>query len=165
MLGYSRRAIHNRYTRILLPGKVVTGVYSNRENRAIMETLFEENDNAVNYYFRESDPVWDKLGAKLNRRPVYLFKHWERVIRPQILLYQNGVDHVDFRPILVDYFIEKGILFRKETNCNWSEIAKDKRFKGTTPFYLAKIYGDLVAKVKETNPGIEDDDITSEVVR
>ena len=116
-------------------------------------------------YFGESDPVWDKLGSKLNRHPYYLFQQWERMIRPRILMYENGVDHVDFRPILVDYFIEKGILFRKETNCNWSEIVKDKRFKGTTPFYLSRIYRGLVHKVKITNPGIEDDDITSEVLR
>ena len=79
-------------------------------------------------YFGESDPVWDKLGSKLNRRPKYLFQHWEGVIRPQILMYQNGVGHVDLRPIFIDYFIEKGILFRNETNCNWSEIVKDKKF-------------------------------------
>ena len=80
-------------------------------------------------------------------------------------MYQNGVDLVDFRPILIDYFIEQGILFRNETNCNWSEIVKDKRFKGTTPRYLMGIYGNLVKLVKRANPGIEDDDITSEVLR
>ena len=80
-------------------------------------------------------------------------------------MFENGVDLVDFRPILIDYFIEQGILFRNETNCNWNEIVKDKRFKGTTPKYLNRIYTDLVSKVKRTNPGIKDDDITSEVLR
>ena len=64
---------------------------------------------------------------------------------------------------MIDYFIEKGILFRNETN--WSEIVKDKRFKGTTPYYLLTIYSRLVYEAKRTNPGIEDDDITSEVLR
>ena len=128
-----------------------------------METLFAENRNALNHHYVETDPVWDKLGSKLNRRPFYLFRHWEEVIRPQILMYENGVDHVDFRPVLIDYFIEKGILFRNETN--WNEIVKDERFKGTTPRYLMGIYRDLVALVKRANPGIEDDDITSEVLR
>jgi len=166
MLGYPIGTIYNRYTNILQPGgKVVTGRYTNEENREIMETFFEENENALNQYFSPSDPIWDKLGTKLNRRPYNLYNHWERVIRPQLLMYQNCVYHVDFRPILVDYFMEKGIMFRNETNCNWSEIVKDKRFKGTTPAYLIKLYGDLVTKVKTSNPGIEDDDISSEVLR
>ena len=166
ILGYSRNTIHIRYTKTLLPGdKVVTGRFTKKENRAIMETIFEENGDAYNHHFFLSDPVWEKLGSNLNRNPYTLFHHWDSVIRPQILMYENGVDHVDFRPILVDYFIEKGILFRNETNCNWSEIVKDKRFKGTTATYLSNMYGDLVRRVKKTNPGIEDDDITSEVLR
>ena len=166
MLGYPIDTIWNRYTNILLPGgKVVTGKYSDKENWEIMKTFFEEYENALNQFISPSDPIWDKLGTKLNRRPYNLFKHWERVIRPQLLMYQHGVYDVDFRPILIDYFIENGILFRNETNCNWSEIVKDKRFKGTTPEYLIKIYADLVTKVKRSNPGIEDDDITSEVLR
>ena len=166
MLGYPGKVIHSRYTRILQSrGKVVTGRYSNKEDKEILETIFEENENAVNYCFVPSDPVWDKLGSKLNRRPLSPFQQWERIIRPQILMYENGVDHVDFRPILVDYFIEKGILFRNETNCNWSEIVKDKRFKGTTPYYLMTIYNTLVSNFKKTNPGIKDDDITSEALR
>merc|ERR1711971_795679 len=164
MLGYPRGIIHLRYTRILKQGdKVVTGRYTSKENREIMETVFEENEDALNHHYVDTDPVWEKLRSKLNRRPLYLFNHWEEVIRPQILMYENGVDHVDFRHILVDYFIEKGILFRNETN--WREIVKDKRFKGTTPRYLVKIYSHLVELVKRTNPGIKDDDITSEVLR
>ena len=89
--------------------------------------------------------------------------HWEGVIRPQILMHQNGVDHLDFRRILIDYFIEKGILFRNETN--WSEIVKDERFKGTTSTFLQLCYGDLVRIVKKKYPGIEDDEITSEVIK
>ena len=78
-------------------------------------------------------------------------------------MYENGVDHLDFGLILIDYFIEKGILFRNETN--WSEIVKDKRFKGTTPEYLRDIYGNFVLAVKKKNPGIEIDDITSQMLR
>ena len=107
--------------------------------------------------------MWHKLASKLKRRPLKLYHHWEGVIKPQILMYQNGVDHLDFRRILVDYFIEEGLLFRNEKN--WSEIVNDKRFKGTTPNYLMRIYADLVGTVKKTYPGIEDDDITSEVLR
>merc|ERR1712029_885064 len=72
-------------------------------------------------------------------------------------------DQVDFSPVLIDYFIEKGILFRNETN--WSEIVKDERFKGTTAHYLMKIYSQLVGNFKRANPDIEDDDITSEKLR
>merc|ERR1711862_334446 len=128
-----------------------------------METVFKENEDALHHHYVDTDPVWDKLGSKLNRRPNNLYYHWEGVIRPQILMYENGVDQVDFRPILIDYFIEKGILFRNETN--WSEIVKDERFKGTTPRYLMKIYSQLVGNFKRANPDIEDDDITSEKLR
>ena len=163
MLGYPRTIIHKRYTKILQPGgKVVTGRFTKKEDREIMETIFEENENALNHYFASSDPMWDKLGTKLNRRPYSLYLRWEGVIKPQVLMYQNGVDHLDFRPILIDYFIEKGILFRNETN--WSEIVKDQRFKGTTPHFLQRKYCNLVSAVKKTNPGIEDDDVTSELL-
>ena len=119
MLGFPRESIRRRYIRVLLPGdKVVTGRYTKKENRAIMVTIFEKNGDAYNHHILPSDPVWDKLGSNLNRNPYTLFHHWDQVIRPQILMYENGVDQVDFRPILVDYFIEKGILFRNETNCN-----------------------------------------------
>merc|ERR1719384_836455 len=128
-----------------------------------METLFKKDEYALNDYYATSDPVWDKLASKLNRRPLKLYNHWEGVIKPQILMYQNGVDHLDFRPILVYYFIEKGILFRNETN--WSEIVKDKRFKGTTPTFLMRLYCNLVDSVKRTTPGIVDEDITSVVLR
>ena len=164
ILGYPSRNIHQRYTQHLqLGGKVVTGKFTSEESRKIMETFFKENENALNDHYASSDPVWYKLGSKLNRSPYNLYQHWEEVIRPQILMYHNGRHHVDFRPILIDYFIENGILFRSETN--WSEIVKDKRFKGTTPSYLSRIYSHLVFAVKRTNPGIKDDDITSEVLR
>ena len=78
-------------------------------------------------------------------------------------MYEHGREHLDFRTILIDYFIEKGILFRNETN--WSEIVKDERFKGTTSTFLQERYGDLVRKVKNKYPGIEDDEITSEVIK
>ena len=38
----------------------------------------------------------------------------------------NGMENVDFRPILIDYFVENGIKFRSEIK--WSEIMKDERF-------------------------------------
>ena len=164
MLGYSGDTIRRRYNRILQPGdKKVTGRYTNEVSREIMEFIFEENENALTHHYAYSDPLWVNLGTKLNRRPFSLYVHWEEVIRPQILMYENGVDHVDFRPILIDVFEEKKITFRKEIN--WIEMAKDKRFKGTTPYYLTKIHSTLVASVKKTNPGIEDGDVTTEDLR
>ena len=142
---------------------MVTGKYTNKDNREIMEKIFEENENALNQNYAYNDPFWDKLGSKLNRRPYYLYKHWQGVIKPRILMYEHGREHLDFRTILIDYFIEKGILFRNETN--WSEIVKDERFKGTTSTFLQERYGDLVRKVKNKYPGIEDDEITSEVIK
>ena len=163
MLGYPRSVIYKRYIKILQPGgNVVSGRYTNKENRKIMETIFEGNENALNHNYASSDPMWDRLGSRLNRRPLSLFLRWEGVIKPQIFLYQNGLDHLDFRRILIDYFLEKGILFRNETN--WSEIVKDKRFKGTTPHFLQRIYGNLVRSVKRASPGIENDDVTSEAL-
>ena len=100
MLGYPGGIICARYTKILKLGdKVVTGKYTSKENREIMETIFEENEDSLNHHYVATDPVWEKLGSKLNRRPRNLYHHWEGVIRPRILMYENGVDHVDFRHI------------------------------------------------------------------
>ena len=84
------------------------------------------------------------------------------VVKPRILQFENKMEIEDIRPILVDYFVEKGIMFRNETN--WGEIVKDKRFKGTTPHFLQRSYCNLVAAIKKANPGIEVDDITSEAL-
>jgi hypothetical protein len=52
MLGYPANTIHNRYTKILQHGgKVVTGRYTSKENREIMENIFEENENALNHLY------------------------------------------------------------------------------------------------------------------
>ena len=78
-------------------------------------------------------------------------------------MYEHGIENVDFRAILVDYFIEKNIQFRNETN--WSAIMEDERFKGTTPLYLQRQYCNLVGKVKKKYPEIEDDEITSQFLK
>ena len=67
---------------------MVTGRHTREESREIMETIFKENEeeDALNHHYVLSDPVWNKLGTKLNRRPSSLYKHWEELIRPQILV-------------------------------------------------------------------------------
>merc|ERR1719339_140376 len=91
-----------------------------------------------------------------------IYQRWERVIRPSILMFENGMENVDFRPILIDYFVENGIKFRSEIK--WSEIMKDERFSATTAYFLQQKYGDLVRSVKRVNPGIKDIEVTSEAL-
>ena len=49
---------------------------------------------------------------------------------------------------------------------NWSEIAKDARFRGcVTAYYLKGLYHHLVLAVKRTNPGIKVNELTSETLQ
>ena len=167
MLGYTRGAIYNRYVQILKPDskrkrKVVTGGYTGKETKEIMETIFQDNKDSSKHKFTNSDPIWDKLGKKLNRRQQYLYYHWEGVIKPHILMFENGREKEDIRRVLIDYFVDNGIMFRNETN--WSEIVKDERFTGTTPYFLQDIYSNLLNSVKRANPGTAGDEVTSEAL-
>ena len=122
--------------------------------------LIKENKNALHHYFSAYDQVWEKLSTKLNRSPYSIYERWERVMKPHILMFEHGLENVDFRPILVDYCVDNNIVFRNETN--WREIAKDARFRGTTAHYLLDLYRDLLKTVKRTNPGLKDYEVTSE---
>merc|ERR1712105_566163 len=107
--------------------------------------------------------MWTELGIQLNRHPCYIFDHWEEFIKPRILQFENKIEIEDIRPVLIDYFLEKGIMFR--TKVNWGEVVKDQRFKGTTPGFLSHKLAQMVSLVKKANPGIEGDDITIEDLR
>merc|ERR1719154_544724 len=164
ILGYSKSSIRMRYKHILKHGCKNLGAYTDDENRAIMLTLSKENTNLQNQYCVQDDIVWENLSKKLHRTPLNIYKHWEGVIRPSILMFENGMENVDFRPILIDYFVENGIKFRSEIK--WSEIMKDERFSGvTTAFFLQQKYKSLVQAVKKANPGIKDNEVTSEALQ
>jgi len=164
MLGYSRESIRKRYKCILKHGCKNLGAYTDEENRVIMLTLFQKNKNAQNQYYVPDDIVWENLSKKLNRTPLSIYHHWEGVIRPSILMFENGMENVDFRPILIDYFVENGIKFRSEIK--WSEIMKDERFSGvTTAKFLQTKYHHLVKNFKRANPGIKDHEVTSEALQ
>ena len=167
MLGYPVGSIQNRYIRILKPGCNKPGSgrgrYTDDENKEIMQIIFKENENAQHHYYSPYDQIWVKLSAKLNKSPFNIFLHWEGMMRPHILMFEHGLENVDFRPILVDYCVENNITFRNEIN--WSEIAKDARFRGTTAYYLQKLYNNLVVAVKKTNPGMKDNEVTSEILQ
>ena len=140
---------------------MVKGRYTDNENKEIMKTIFKQNKNALKHHYTLSDPVWTELGSQLNRLPLSIFHHWELFIKPHILLFENKIE--DIRPVLIDYFVDKGIMFRSENN--WSEISKDKRFRGINPYFLCYKFNQMVSVVKEATPGIERDDITIEDVR
>ena len=125
-----------------------------------METIFKQNENALKHHYIPSDPIWTELGIQLDRNPQSIFEHWERFIKPYILLFENKIE--DIRPDLIDCFVEKGIMFRSEIN--WDEVAKDKRFKGTTSAFLRYKLKEMVGTFKRANPGIERDDIIIEDV-
>ena len=164
LLGYPASTIHMRNKRVLQQrDKTKKGAYSEEESMEIMNSIFQDNKDALNHSYLTSDPVWDKIGRKLNRNPFGILHHWEAVIRAILLSYENGKENVDFRPILIDYFIEKGIMFRNETN--WSEVMEDERFKGTTPLFLQRQYCNMVGQVKRKDPNIGNSEITSQVLK
>jgi len=164
MIRYSRVSIHKRYKDILKHGCKRLGAYTDEENRAIMLALFQKNKNAQNQHYVQYDIVWENLGKILHRTPRNIFYHWEQVIRPSILMFENGMENVDLRPILIDYFVANGIKFRSEIK--WSEVMKDERFSGvTTASFLQLKYADLVQAVKKANPGIKDNEVTSEALQ
>ena len=164
LLGYPASAIHLRNKRILLQGdKRKAGAYSEEENREIMTAVFQDDKDALNQLSVPSDPLWNRLGKKLNRRPFNVYQHWELVIKSALLLYEHKKENVDFRPIMMDYFVENNIKYRNETN--WGDVMKDDRFKGTTTMILQRHYCDLVMKVKKKYPGIGDGEITSQVIK
>ena len=152
MLGYPTGAIYDRYTIKLVYGdKVVKGRYTDNENREIMKTIFKLNKNALEHHYTLTDPIWTELGSQLNRLPLSIFDHWEKFIKPQIILFENKIE--DIRPVLIGYFVEKGIKFRSEIY--WGEVSKDKRFKGINPAFLCTKLSRMVYDVKKANPGIE----------
>ena len=163
ILGYSGYSIEIRYKDKLIHGCKNSGAYTDKENRAIMLTLSKENTNLQNQYYVPDDIVWKNLSKKLNRTPLSIYKHWEYLIRPSILMFENGMENVDFRPILIDYFVENGIKFRSEIK--WSEVMKDERFSATTAYFLQAKYTKLVSSVKKANPGIRDIEVTSEALQ
>ena len=128
-----------------------------------MTAVFQDNNDALNQLYFPSDPLWDHLGRKLNRLPIGIYRHWEDVIRATLLMYEHGMENVDYRVILVDYFVENNIQYRNETN--WSDIMKDERFKGTTASNLQLKYANLVYEVKKKYPGIKDSEITSQCLK
>ena len=164
IIGYSGDSILKRYKYILKHGCNHSGAYTNEENSAIMLALFQKNKNAQNQYSVQDDIVWENLSKILHRTPHNIYKHWEGVIRPYILMFENGMENVDFRPILIDYLVENGIKFRSEIK--WSEIMKDERFSGvTTATFLQTKYSNLVNSVKNANPGIKNNEVTSKALQ
>ena len=139
------------------------GKFTVNENREIMTTIFKQNENALKHHYTLTDPVWTELGDKLNRRPENIFQHWEFFIKPRILQFENKMDIEDIRPVLFEYFVEKGILFRSEIN--WDEVSKDRRFKGINPYFLSSKLSKMVYDVKKANPGSTEHDITIEDLR
>merc|ERR1711976_729871 len=114
--------------------------------------------DALNNSYLPSNPLWDRLGKQLNRLPFRIYERWEKVIRNTLLMYEHGMENVDFRAILVDYFVENNIQYKNETK--WSDIMEDERFKGrTTPLYLQRQYRNLRGNVKRKYPDIEDVDV------
>ena len=127
-----------------------------------MTAVFQDNKDALNHLYITSDPLWERLGQKLNRRPFGVHQHWETMLKRSLLLYEHKKENVDFRHIMIDYFVEN-IKFRSETN--WNYVMKDERFKGTTANIIQRQYCDLVWKVNKKYPGIEDSEITSKVIK
>ena len=165
LMGYPPKIIQQRYKRTLQQqgDERKYGAFTATEDQEIMTSVFQDKKDALDQSYLPSDHLWDQLGRKLNRPPFGIYRHWEIVIRATLLMYEHGMENVDYRVMLVDYFVENNIQYRNETN--WSDIMKDETFKGTTPFYLQQQYSNLVGGVRKKYPGIEDSEITSQFLK
>merc|ERR1739844_560545 len=81
---------------------------------------------------------WDDIGAKLNRKPKNVYKHWISVIKPVLTRHIAGVLDVDFKPILIDYMVENGLKFVQDVD--WKTLTKLPQFRGTTTTYLQRVH-------------------------
>merc|ERR1739844_453739 len=82
---------------------------------------------------------WDDIGAKLNRKPLNVYKRWVNVIQPVLTRHIAGVLDVDFKPILIDYMVENGLKFAQDVD--WKALTKLPEFRGLniTFYYVSPI--------------------------
>merc|ERR1719266_754510 len=145
--------------------KTTKGKLSMDENIQMLEFIFDKCPDALETGITYD--VFEELAPILNRPPKILSERWHRILHPLLTRHEAGVLAVDFRLVLLRYCVENNIEYAQDGN--WEELAKLPQFHGTTPAYLAHIYGRVRANYKwatekMTNQTIAQVDITSDVM-
>ena len=85
-------SIKGRYNEILKhKDKTKTGKFSTEEDRDILEYVLGHHPDIIEG--EEEDiklAFWDDIGAKLNRKPMNVYDHWRRVIKPVLTRHNEG---------------------------------------------------------------------------
>merc|ERR1719266_1381945 len=145
--------------------KTTKGKLSMDENIQMLEFIFDKCPDALETGITYD--VFEELAPILNRPPKILSERWHRNLHPLLTRHEAGVLDVDFRLLLLRHCVENNIEYAQDGN--WGEIAKLPQFHGTTPGYLAHIYGRVRSDYKYqtemmTNQTIAHVDITSKVL-
>ena len=72
--------------------KTKTGQFSIEEDREILTYVLRHHPDIIEGEEEENINMtfWDDIGAKLNRKPQYVYKHWTRVIQPVLTRHIAG---------------------------------------------------------------------------
>ena len=122
-LGRTRQSIKKYYEFILQhKKKKKSGKFTSMEDKMIMKSVFELDDNALENVLGNTHEVWVKLGEQLDRRPNNVYNHWKGYIQPHLTRYNVGVHEDDIRDKLVDYCVKNGIRFRQDAD--WESVCR-----------------------------------------
>ena len=160
--------IRERYRDILKhQDKTSSGTFSIEESLKILQAVHDKVPNFLEDGESVSAVVWgEELAAEMNRKPLYIAKHWKHVLFPLLTRHEAGVLEVDFRLRIVKHCADNGIRYAQEAD--WAAITSLPQFRGTTATSLAHTYG-LVRgrykeKEKENGNKVRDAEVTSEVL-
>ena len=104
-LGRTRDSIRVYYKSILKHKNKKSGKFTAVEDKMVMKSVFEADDNALENVVGTSHEVWVKLGEHLDRRPESVYNHWRLYIQLHLTRYSAGVYEDDIRDKLVDYCV------------------------------------------------------------
>ena len=102
--------------------KKKSGKFTAEEDKMIMESVFEADDNALENVVGTSHEVWVKLGEQLDRRPRNVYEHWKQYIHPHLTRYNAGIHEDDIKDKLVNFCVKKRIKFRQDAD--WEAISR-----------------------------------------
>ena len=162
-LGRSSNVVREFYLEYLMhKEKTTDGRFSMSENMIILEAIFNHNKNGANLS-KVDNEILEKLSEVLKRKPRSIQKHWSCALQPILTRYEAGVLDVDFRHVLINYCVEKKIVYSQDAD--WSLISKEPMFKGTTPGYLSTVYRSLKLSTKQNNKKLTKAQLTSEALQ
>ena len=147
--------------------KTSSGTFSIEESLKILQAVHDKVPNFLEDGESVSAVVWgEELAAEMNRKPLYIAKHWKHVLFPLLTRHEAGVLEVDYRLRLVKHRADNGIRYAQEAD--WAAIASLPQFRGTTAAWLTQTYGAVRSNYKqfEKKRGnkVRDAEVTSEVL-